>query len=62
MNNNNTGAVKVVGAGTAGTSGHIPVFSSNGIDIQDSGAAGFTGSCAPTTTLTVVNGIITGCS
>lgn len=62
MNNNNAGAVKVVGAGTAGTSGHIPVFSSNGIDIQDSGAAGFTGSCAPTTTLTVVNGIITGCS
>jgi hypothetical protein len=62
MNNNNAGAVSVVGIGTAGTSGHIPVFSSNGVDIQDSGAAGFTGSCASTTTLTVVNGIITGCS
>jgi len=63
MNNNNAGALNVVGIGTAATSGHIAVFSSNGVDIQDSGAAGFTGSFTTSTgSCTVTNGIITGCS
>jgi hypothetical protein len=43
-----------------GTSTHPAVYSSNG-SLTD-GPAGYTGSCAPTTTLTVVDGIITGCS
>lgn len=37
-NNNNTGALIVVGQATAGTSGHIPVLATNGIDIVDSGS------------------------
>lgn len=39
MNNNNGGALSVVGITTAGTSGNIPKFAANGIDLLDSGAA-----------------------
>jgi hypothetical protein len=60
MNNNNAGAVKVVGIGTAGTSGHVPIFSSNGVDIQDVGAAGITASGSTCTITAITNGIITG--
>ena len=43
-----------------GTSGYPAVYASDGS--LTNGPAGMTGSCAPTTTLTVVKGIITGCS
>lgn len=38
MNPNNTGALNFVGIATAGTSGHLAVLASNGIDILDGGA------------------------
>ncbi len=43
-----------------GTTDHPAIYASDG-SVTD-GPAGFTGSCASTTTLTVVKGIITGCS
>ena len=43
-----------------GTSTHPAIYGSDG-SLTD-GPAGYTGSCAATTTLTVVDGIITGCS
>lgn len=60
MNNNNTGSLTVVGIGTAATSGHIAIFSSNGIDVQDSGAVGVTASGTSCTITAITNGIITG--
>jgi fibronectin-binding autotransporter adhesin len=39
MNNNNAGALNLVGIGTAGTSGHCAQLATNGIDIVDSGSA-----------------------
>jgi hypothetical protein len=38
MNNNNAGALDLVGIATAGTSGHLVTLAANGIDIQDGGA------------------------
>ena len=60
MNNNNSGAVGVVGIGTAGTSGHVAIFSSNGVDIQDLGFAGITASGTSCTITAITNGVITG--
>lgn len=62
MNNNNGGAVAVVGAGAAGTAGNPVVFDANGIDVKDAGTV-FTGSFTTTSgTCTVVKGLIQGCS
>jgi hypothetical protein len=51
MNNNNVGATNIPGVATAGTSGHLAVFASNGIDLVDGGAvpsgATFPWSCQP---------------
>jgi hypothetical protein len=60
MNNNNSGTVKLVGIGTAATSGHIAVFSSNGYDIQDLGSAGITASGSSCTITAMIAGVITG--
>jgi hypothetical protein len=60
MNNNNAGAVKVVGIGTAATSGHVAIFSSNGLDIQDLGTVGITASGTSCTITAMIDGVITG--
>jgi hypothetical protein len=61
MNNNNAGAVKVVGEGTAATAGNPAVFDTNGVDIKDAGTV-FSGTfTAGSVTCTVLKGIITGC-
>lgn len=49
MNLNNAGALNLVGIATAGTSGHLAVLATNGIDITDGGAV-------PTGTVTGVTG------
>lgn len=60
MNNNNAGALTIVGNGTAATAGHIAVFSTGGRDIEDSGVVGITASGTSCTITAITNGIISG--
>lgn len=55
-----TGA-KIAAASGTFTTNHLRMSNATGDEV-DSSVAGFTGTCAPTTTLSVSNGIVTGCS
>ena len=56
-----TTGIKIPAATGSFTNNHLIKTDANG-NFIDSGVTGFTGTCAPTTTVTVSNGIITGCS